>query len=374
MSKKLLGIIALLLTASLIAACGSGDANNGSGSKIVEIGTTTKATQQTTKETTTQKETETTAIVREGELNLLTGEYDLPKSAVGKRPVGVSVNNEYAAMPQYGVSDADIIYEMVKEVGCTRFLAVYSDYQNLPDVCAIRSYRYYFAPLICGLDAIYVHWGEDQTMMDYYWSLNMTTYDAMYGYDRIFGRDQDRISRGYGLEHASVFYGTNFKEQAEGDGVRLDLDEQHAGKTVFNFAAPEETITPDGEEVDELTIYFGSQNSYFEYNESTGTYYQTINSFPQTDDHTGIQLNYRNLFILETQVGMRDDGMHRYVDWQGENYDGWYVSNGRAQRIKWTKEDEYSPIEIFDLNGKELTVNAGKSYVTMVNPDMHTLG
>ena len=45
--------------------------------------------------------------------NLLTGVADLTDGAIGKRPVAVMVNNVSYAMPQYGVSQADIIFEFV---------------------------------------------------------------------------------------------------------------------------------------------------------------------------------------------------------------------------------------------------------------------
>ena len=57
--------------------------------------------------------------------NLLTGVADLSEGAIGKRPVAVMVNNIPAAMPQYGVAKADIIFEIPVE-GDDKILWLYT--------------------------------------------------------------------------------------------------------------------------------------------------------------------------------------------------------------------------------------------------------
>ena len=68
------------------------------------------------------------------------------------------VNNVPAAMPQYGVAKADVIFEIPVEGDVTRFMALYADYTTVPRVCAVRSCRYYFPAFSQGFDAFYVNW------------------------------------------------------------------------------------------------------------------------------------------------------------------------------------------------------------------------
>ena len=89
--------------------------------------------------------------------NLLTGVADLTDAAIGKRPVAVMVNNVSYAMPQYGVGQADIIFEIPVEGDATRFMALYGDYTQVPKICPIRSCRYYFPALSQGFAAFYVN-------------------------------------------------------------------------------------------------------------------------------------------------------------------------------------------------------------------------
>lgn len=97
-------------------------------------------------------------------MNLLTGLPTLTDGAIGKRPVAVMVNNVDAALPQYGISAADLIFELPVEYDLTRLMAVYGDYTQVPDVCSVRSCRYYYPILAVGFDAVYVHWGIDPTI------------------------------------------------------------------------------------------------------------------------------------------------------------------------------------------------------------------
>ena len=86
-------------------------------------------------------------------VNLLTGVADLSEEAVGKRPVAVMINNIEAALPQYGISEADLLFELPVEGGVTRLMALYGDYTAVPQVCSVRSCRYYFPILAAGYDA-----------------------------------------------------------------------------------------------------------------------------------------------------------------------------------------------------------------------------
>lgn len=95
-------------------------------------------------------------VVEEPEIpanqNLLTGLGDLSEEAIGKRPVAVMVNNVEKAMPQYGIGQADIIFEIPVEGDVTRFMALYGDYTKVPKICPIRSCRYYFPAISQGFE------------------------------------------------------------------------------------------------------------------------------------------------------------------------------------------------------------------------------
>ena len=94
-------------------------------------------------------------------INPLTGlacENDMSKI----RPVTIMVNNIREALPQIGISEADIVYEIIEEGGITRLLCVYNDYSDIPEIGSVRSARDYFIDIADAHDAIFVHAGASK--------------------------------------------------------------------------------------------------------------------------------------------------------------------------------------------------------------------
>lgn len=299
--------------------------------------------------------------------NLLTGIPDLTDGAIGKRPVAVMVNNVQDALPQYGVAKADIIYEIPVEGDVTRLMALYGDYTAVPKICAVRSCRAYFPAFSQGYDAFYVNWGIDDSISDYLEALNLDQYDGINNAGGLFGRDQDRLNEGYSLEHTGYFDGTRFAEVVQSEGRRTDLNEDKKG-TAFQFNGLNEQLKPEGTDCKTVNINFGAATAALTYDETKKMYLKQINGNPQMDSSTNTQLAFTNVFVLETDISVRDEIGHKDVDWNGgDEAVGYYVSNGGVQKIHWNKEynNENSYLRFLDEQGNELKVNRGKSYIAV---------
>lgn len=305
--------------------------------------------------------------------NLLTGLSDLSEEAIGKRPVAVMVNNVPAAMPQYGVGAADIIFEIPVEGDVTRFMALYADYTKVPKVCAIRSCRYYFPAFSQGFDAFYVNWGIDDTIADYLVELGLDQFDGISDGNGLFGRDQERINSGYSLEHTAFFDGTKFADVVQRNGVRTELSEEKKD-AAFEFNGLDEKVKPSDESCKKVDINFGAQTATFVYDEEKQTYFKQINNNPQIDGKTQEQLAFENVFVLETSISIRDDEGHKDVDcFGGEDASGYYISQGAVQKITWKKDDEKARLKFYDESGKEIHINRGKSYIAVNYPGQVTV-
>lgn len=306
--------------------------------------------------------------------NLLTGLPDLSEGAIGKRPVAVMVNNVQKAMPQYGVGKADVIFEIPVEGDATRFMALYADYTQVPRICPIRSCRYYFPALSQGFDAFYVNWGIDDTIAEYLEALHLDQIEGITNTGGLFGRDQDKLDQGYSLEHTGYFEGTQLPAYIESKGLRTDLNADKKG-TAFQFNGLTEQIKAPGSDCTQVQINFGAQSSAFTYDTEKKVYLKQINGTPQIDGKTGEQLSFTNVFVLETDISVRDSVGHKQVDWDGpDNSVGYYVSNGGVQKISWSKEynNESSYLRFYDETGKEIKINRGKSYIALNYRDKAT--
>lgn len=307
-------------------------------------------------------------------VNVLSGLDTLLDEAVGKRPVAVMVNNVEPALPQHGVEEADIIFEIPVEGDLTRLMALYGDYTQVPKICSVRSCRDYFPAIAMGYDAFYIHWGMDESVRGYVNGLGIDRLDGMNNDGGLYGRDSARKSAGYALEHTGYFDGTALAPVLE-DGYRLDLADGYKEPT-FNFCEMEENIVPDGDSCIKADVNFGAARCTLTYDNESKEYKKDINGHAHIDGNSGNQLSFKNAFIIETSISMRDDGVHKHVEWQGgDDSVAYYLSEGKVQKVHWKKEGgtEAGRLIFFDDAGKEITVNRGKSYVAITYPERTTI-
>lgn len=358
MHKTVKFLLAILLCVSMfsLAACGG---NAGSTEGNTENPNSEVNTQDS--EIESEIESESEEIVQEPEnVNPLTGVADLSDEAIGKRPVAVMVNNIKQAFPQYGIAQADVIFEMPVEDRSTRFMAMYGDYTKVPKICSVRSCRSYFPVMSESFDAIYVHWGMGAGMESYVKSLGLTKFDGITNDGNMFGRDKEMRDKGYALEHTGYFDGTKLPGVLEKRESRIDIEADKAGYA-FNFHPYGTVVTPTGTPCTIASVDFGITVSKFTYDPTTDTYFKEHNNAKHMDGVTGTQLNFTNVIVLETSVTMAENGVHRVVEWHGGN--GYYVSNGMVQKITWSKADEQSKLLFFDEAGNPLVINRGKTYI-----------
>lgn len=367
MKKRIFALCsALLLSLTVFAGCGSKPTEESAASEPEATATAAPTAEAESSASESTAEPTEAPSTEPANVNLLTGLPTLTDGAIGKRPVAVMVNNVDAALPQYGISAADLIFELPVEYDLTRLMAVYGDYTQIPEVCSIRSCRYYYPILAVGFDAIYVNWGMNESVArPTVNSMDIDQYDGdEYGLGDCFGRDKARYESGYAWEHTGVFHGPNFPSVLEKDKVRTDLKEDKTG-TAFNFVEMDKNAAPNGEDAQKVRVDFGANYSVFTYDEENHEYLKNFKDSPHMDGISKEQLKFENVIVLETEIKpYPGDEVIKYVDWEGgENAKGYYISEGKMVPITWSKAGMYDPLKFFDANGNELQLNRGKSYI-----------
>ena len=218
----------------------------------------------------------------------------------GARPVAVTVNNLEASLPQYGISEADIIMEFPVEGGITRLMALYGDYRRVPSVCSVRSCRYYFPIFAKGFDAVYFCFGSNETLATP--TLERLGADYIDGNKEsdslVFERDSERLES-YSSEHTVYLKGRNMEQIFEKYGFSAERDES-LGEAAFDFA--DEVISLETP-CTELTAEFSSSYySDFYYDSEIGEYLKSHNSQPHIDQKSGEQLSFTNVLLLEAET------------------------------------------------------------------------
>ena len=383
--KKIICMIFAVLLILALAACGSeateeistvSDSSSSSPSKVIIVSKpeSESSSEEASKPESTESSEEDVPVAELTNINLLTGLPTLSEKAIGKRPVAVMVNNLPDALPQYGISDADIIFEIPVEADITRLMAVYGDYTKVPDICSIRSCRYYFPILAASFDAFYVHCGFGPTLAKSTMKrLGTVRIDGSYNDYNLFARDQSRVNSGYAVEHTLVFFGTGLENALDNDDVRVELENEKRMEAFYFSEAGKETV-PNGEDAKSINVYFsGYSNVDFTYNEGSGTYDKLMNGSAHMDSVTGKQLTFTNVLVLETSIGWLDDSGHKKIDvYGGSDATGYFASMGKIQKIHWEKDGDFGYLTIFDEDGNPIAINRGKTYIAFDYPDRVT--
>lgn len=303
----------------------------------------------------------------------LASDRDLTKT----RPVAIMINNIEHAMPQVGVSGADILYECLAEGGITRLLMVTRDYASLDTIGSIRSSREYYIDFAMNHDAVYVHAGGSDTAYSQIHSRAIDHLDGVRADSRtgknvsnlVFYRDPERIKK-FSYEHTMVTTGDLIVKGINTMGYRTETDSQ-------------DPITPidwgwkvelSGNSASHIKVpYRSNRVSEYVYDAETERYmrYQ-FNHAEHIDAASGEQLGFENVLILRMDHrGTGDSYGHIVVTTVGSG-EGWYATAGKYIPIKWSKETKDSEMVLTDTEGNPLIVNRGKTAINIADSGVYS--
>lgn len=299
-------------------------------------------------------------------VNPLTGLY-VEEDKAKNRPVAIMINNHKKAIPQSGISKADIIYEVPAEAELVRLMGVFSDLSELNKIGPVRSARHYFIDNALDNDAIYIHFGQSTYAIDTLKKLKIENLNAMAGCNNAPGkyldhyRDSER-KKTRGLEHSA--YTTNDKIEKSWDKSRFRKERKSDFIQLLNFS--DEELIFDGSKAEVVTIpYSWYQKSVFKYDIENKVYNRFQFDKPHIDAENNEQLKVKNIIIQYTDIHTipKDPYLCREVKTIGSGK-AIYVTNGTMKEIKWEKKDHFTPTKYMNLDGSELKVNKGKTWIS----------
>ena len=282
------------------------------------------------------------------------------------RPVAVMFNNIKAAQPQLGISQADLIYEVVAEGGITRMLALYQSLEGVGNLGSIRSTRTYYLELALGHDALLVHAGGSP---DAYQKIPAWDVDNMDGVNggsdaKIFWRDAER-RKAMGYEHSLLTSGEAILEYLAQDHFRLQHEEGDSSPQLFS-----ENGTPAaGTAAEHISVKFSNyKTGTFDYDAASGLYLAGQYGSDHIDGETGEQVSVTNVLVLETSISVisGDTAGRLSVRLTGAG-DGTFFCGGKSIPIQWSKADRNSPFVYTLEDGTPLALGQGKTYVCIIS-------
>lgn len=271
------------------------------------------------------------------------------------RPVAVMIDNHKGALPHAGLNDAYIVYEMIVEGGETRLMALFKG-KNLDKIGPIRSSRHYYLDYALENDAIYVHYGWSPQAKKDISKLKVNNINGLVESSTNFWRVKDKSA-----PHNAVSSSKNILELAKNKGYSTTSNK----KSVLNYVS-EDVELESNQVANSFSIKYSDYNTAsYTYNKETKRYLRYTRDIKQVDWDTKEDVTVKNIIITFVKNTTLDDGSNKgrqTLDNIG-TFDGYYITNGKAVKIKCEKKSRESQTVYKDLDGKEIKVNDGNTFI-----------
>jgi len=349
-----------------LAACGGGGGTNETTTTLVEevpLVATTQIEEITETPTTVVKEAvapipTTTTIDPSwaGPVYPLTGlpAYegipDLPAVVV---KIG---NNDQDSLPQHGLREADIVYDIRVENGKSRFLAVY--HSRLPEVVMpVRSARSSDINLLLNLNhPVFVYWGSNDNVLE-----EIKTAEWRGGYDsrsaasqwgeQYFDRDSSRSRPDNGKINVPDLQGTA-------------SDEAREPLSIFEYGEISQNAVPAAGV--QWTIW--QRVTEYIWNNNLEQWIRYQDGTPHLGED-GAPLSADNLLFLYVGYRTSDADPASPQAISTGSGDGWLLRDGTVTGVTWNRQrtsDDWSIMD--DESGEMVPLDVGTTWVTLAKP------
>ena len=351
-------VLAMLGCSVFLAACGGGDAED----VISQVDEDTVQTEIADTET----EPEVEEILPEGMYRSeLTNEL-IDDSIKNQRPIAVMVDNESIALPHYGLSQADVIYEMMNSTmngRITRFMVLVKDWEKIEQLGSIRSVRPTNVILSAEWNAVLCHDGGPFYINEY---LEEPCVDH-------FSGTFSRVNNGKSREYTEYILPGDLEKNFKNSGVPTEYTQYYDGPH-YQFANEDKPVdlSSNAEAFDAslIDLPFPHNGSWLEYNEEDQLYYYSEYGKAHVDPgNDNAQLCFKNVLLQNCSFQQYDEHGYMIFNCISGYGTGYYITNGQAIPVIWTKYDMTTPTRYFDTDGNEITLNTGKTYVALVPSD-----
>ena len=272
------------------------------------------------------------------------------------RTIGVSINNHHSAWPHSGLQEAFLCYELIAEGGITRILAFYKD-SNAIKIGSVRSVRHYFLDYVMENDAIIVHYGYSPQAKEDIKKLGINNLNGIYD-SKTFYRDKT-LNRA--IEHTAFTDMERIKNGISRKKYRFTSNNQllKYNPNKIDFSSDKTRI-----EANKVLInYSNYQTTSYMYDNENNVYKLFMNDSEQTDLLTKKQYTVKNIITYQIKnVSLNDSKGRQNLENIGKG-EGYYITNGEAIKIKWIKDSRESKTKYYKMNGEELIVNDGNTWI-----------
>lgn len=284
-------------------------------------------------------------------------------------PILVNIDNVAGSWPQWGIAQADIIYEMpIYAHSLTRLMALFA-YDHPEQVGPLRSGRVMHAEMR-------QEWGSAWAFAGIQ---SMTGSNVNQALRQMGARDGevDLILNVLGGQWSSLYHNIKHHVSPHNHSLHLAQAAQVVAGAVFP-ARPflfADGRPAEGEPATSIDLLYsrGSEDSYtnssYSYNPETNLYARTRDGKPYADmNNEGVALTFSNVIIQWTELTFNQGKNNApLVKLVGEGNADFFMG-GRHITGYWVRTDENSRTVFFDSDGNEIRIQRGKSWINITSP------
>lgn len=303
-------------------------------------------------------------VSEEQKENILTAEVQKKKVQIfqgNDRPIAVMIDNHNLAWPQAGLNQAYLVYEIIVEGGETRLMALFKGV-DVDKIGPVRSSRHYFLDYAKENDAIYAHYG---------WSPMAESDIKKYGINNLNGITESTSTfwrvKDKSAPHNAVTSTEAILKAAKTKKYKTTSNQ----KSVLNYEAEEVTLKEAQEAITVTIPHSTLQTVKYEYDVQKKVYQRYARKKAQTDWDTKEAITTKNIILTFCDNYTLNDSENKGR--QGlkniGTFDGYYITNGKAIKIKCVKEARDKQTVYQDLEGNEIKVNDGNTWIQICPTD-----
>ena len=293
----------------------------------------------------------------------------LPSSGEAYTPLIMVLDNAEEAYPHWGVSQADIIFQVPNAgAGATKLLALFAD--HYPEQAGpVRSGRSSMLPAVLSFDAAFAFAGPpaikggqvDLLAMMNQFGMNRThrIYNLLNNngfHDRIEGGGSHSLSCFVAQIHENLLNrGTEFEQRP----FLFTDDARTEGNTAHIIRVLHRGDDPKGNSN-------SASRAVFKYLPETGTYSRQNSSGLYTDRETGEEVTFANVIVLRVPFAYDRNYIYLNKHMVGSGSAEIFQS-GKYVRGAWVRDEVDSRLVLVDADGSELRLLRGKTFIVITN-------
>lgn len=296
------------------------------------------------------------------------GKVDIIDLNSKSRPYMVVVNNtDVAVKVQEGLNKAYMVYEVPTEGNTSRLLALYKDIDEDLVIGTVRSCRHNFIDYALESDAILCCYGWSKYAEKDLKSGIIDYFQGLYG-GPFYRNNPENLA----TEHTAYTSMHKLVNYAKANGMRTTSD----NSVVLKYHVDDVNLSTSGnvKVANSVTIPYGAapQIASFKYDEKSKMYIRYENGVKCIDHNTKEDVSTKNIIAIKIDYSMASGNYYWDLKTVGTG-EGYYITNGYAVPITWSKESrsaktiykyaQGTTLNGEDVSGKEITVSDGRTWV-----------